>query len=179
MNNCGCEYDGGDCCDPDASTDRCGTGDELIDECKCKDPVACQKYPFLCGSSTPSGPPAGPPAGPCDGSCENDGYKNDGYCDDGNNNCGCDYDGGDCCGPDANKDYCDDCKCLDPNAGGNSPSPPGPPAGPCDGSCENEGYKKDGYCDDGNNNCGCDFDGGDCCDPNADKNYCTECKCKQ
>ena len=111
LNNCGCEYDGGDCCDPDASTDRCGTGDELIDECKCKDPVACQKYPFLCGSSTPSGPPAGPPAGPCDGSCENDGYKNDGYCDDGNNNCGCDYDGGDCCGPNANKDYCDDCKC--------------------------------------------------------------------
>ena len=27
-------------------------------------------------------------------------YKGDGICDDENNHCGCDYDGGDCCGPD-------------------------------------------------------------------------------
>ena len=41
----------------------------------------------------------------------------DGYCDDDNNNMECSYDGGDCCGPNANTQYCDDCSCLDPNGG--------------------------------------------------------------
>ena len=41
----------------------------------------------------------------------------DGYCDDANNNIQCSYDGGDCCDPDANTNYCDDCSCLDPNGG--------------------------------------------------------------
>ena len=37
----------------------------------------------------------------------------DGYCDDNNNNMGCNYDGGDCCGPDVNTDYCQECICID------------------------------------------------------------------
>jgi hypothetical protein len=41
----------------------------------------------------------------------------DAYCDDINNNMGCSYDGGDCCGPNINTQYCTDCSCLDPNAG--------------------------------------------------------------
>ena len=49
----------------------------------------------------------------CGGSCEVDDYKGDGYCDDGNNNCGCEYDGGDCCNPNANMDYCTKCECLE------------------------------------------------------------------
>ena len=45
-------------------------------------------------------------------------YKGDGQCDDNNNNVGCEYDGGDCCfesrGAAVQKDYCEECKCLDP-----------------------------------------------------------------
>ena len=40
----------------------------------------------------------------------------DGYCDDGNNNEGCNWDGGDCCGGDDDFTYCTECACLDPNA---------------------------------------------------------------
>ena len=43
----------------------------------------------------------------------------DGICNDGNNNQGCQYDGGDCCGISQNKDqykYCKKCRCIDPNA---------------------------------------------------------------
>ena len=39
----------------------------------------------------------------------------DGECDDENNNCGCEWDGGDCCGNDVHTTYCDKCACLDPN----------------------------------------------------------------
>ena len=42
-------------------------------------------------------------------------YKGDGYCDDPNNNCGCDWDGGDCCGNNVDTLFCTTCKCLDPN----------------------------------------------------------------
>ena len=35
----------------------------------------------------------------------------------------------------------------------------------------------DGYCDDVNNNAGCNFDGGDCCGDNVDKRYCSKCIC--
>merc|ERR1711994_563729 len=45
-------------------------------------------------------------------------WRGDNYCDDGNNNEGCDYDGGDCCGSNVNKTYCQNCECLDPNNGG-------------------------------------------------------------
>ena len=38
-------------------------------------------------------------------------------------------------------------------------------------------YIGDGYCDDGNNNIGCNFDQGDCCGPNVMKNYCKVCQC--
>ena len=31
----------------------------------------------------------------------------------------------------------------------------------------------DGYCDDGANNLDCNFDGGDCCGPNVNTDYCT------
>jgi len=40
-------------------------------------------------------------------------------------------------------------------------------------------WKGDGFCDDVNNFASCAFDGGDCCGSNVNKQYCTECKCKQ
>ena len=44
------------------------------------------------------------------------------------------------------------------------------------GEC-NQGWIGDGYCDDINNNVGCNFDGGDCCGSNVNTQYCTECLC--
>ena len=38
-------------------------------------------------------------------------WKKDGECDDGNNNPGCEWDGGDCCGDKIKKDWCKDCIC--------------------------------------------------------------------
>merc|ERR1712037_354060 len=53
------------------------------------------------------------------------------------------------------KSYCKECKCLDPKFKKQDSS--------CAGSCGNPSYKGDGNCDDENNNCGCQYDGGDCC----------------
>ena len=50
----------------------------------------------------------------CSGSCYLDYWKGDNYCDDENNNCGCEWDGGDCCGSNVNTQYCSACECLDP-----------------------------------------------------------------
>ena len=43
--------------------------------------------------------------------------------------------------------------------------------------CKNLEYKGDGLCDDGNNNKGCEFDGGDCCLPIVNQQFCTKCTC--
>jgi len=59
---------------------------------------------------------------------------------------------------------------MDSGNGGNNNGPIG--------SCSNPDYKGDGNCDDGNNNAGCDFDGGDCCKDTQHK-YCSECACKE
>merc|ERR1719201_419168 len=56
----------------------------------------------------------------CVGACEHDYWVGDGICDAGNNNCGCWYDGGDCCGSSGEpKQYthCGKaCACADPTA---------------------------------------------------------------
>merc|ERR1719219_1411108 len=105
------------------------------------------------GGDLPSDDPTTP------GKCREE-WKGDGYCDDDNNNAGCQFDGGDCCGNHVEKDFCTECKCLQTT-----------------GKCGNPEWKGDGYCDDNNNNASCQFDGGDCCGNNVKKNYCTECKC--
>merc|ERR1712000_572454 len=107
--------------------------------------------------------------------CKNSKYKGDGNCDDGNNNEGCAFDGGDCCAKTVKTGklktkFCTECLCIDPNGQGE--------AAP---KCKNSKFKGDGNCDDGNNNEGYAFDGGDCCAKTAkngkvkDK-FCTECK---
>ena len=40
-------------------------------------------------------------------------YQGDGYCDDANNNEGCAFDGGDCCGDNVLTDWCTQCECLE------------------------------------------------------------------
>ena len=39
-------------------------------------------------------------------------WLGDGYCDDETNNEGCLFDGGDCCGPFVNTEYCSQCECI-------------------------------------------------------------------
>jgi hypothetical protein len=48
--------------------------------------------------------------------CFNLDWKGDGVCDDENNHGGCDFDGGDCCGEDADTDLCTLCQCLEEEA---------------------------------------------------------------
>merc|ERR1712037_638165 len=86
------------------------------------------------------------------------------------------YDGGDCCkkslGKPVNKKYCKQCKCLDPKNKDDAN---------CKGHCKYAAYKGDGNCDDENNNCGCGYDGGDCCKLSlgkpVNKKYCKKCEC--
>ena len=114
-------------------------------------------------------------------SCEHPQWKGDNHCDDGNNNQGCGWDGGDCCGNDSEKKYCAVCDCLDPNAEGDpanaslSRDAVALPSGKS--SCEHPQWKGDNHCDDGNNNKGCGWDGGDCCGNDAEKKYCAVCDC--
>ena len=56
---------------------------------------------------------------PLPGICGSPRWKGDTYCDDENNNEGCDWDGGDCCGANVKKFFCTECECKDPSAGGN------------------------------------------------------------
>ena len=152
-NNCGCAYDGGDCC---AKSVKGGVVKKsYCKQCKCIDPKNK-------GKADPN----------CKGTCGDPKYQGDGNCDDANNNCGCGYDGGDCCkqtvkGGTVKTSYCKLCKCIDPKY--KAKADPN-----CKGSCGNPKYKADGNCDDENNNCGCDYDGGDCCGANVKKSYCKQ-----
>ena len=61
------------------------------------------------------------------------------------------------------------CECIDPaNQGEALPD-----------TCWDSDYQGDSYCDDANNNEGCEYDGGDCCAQTVDggtvkTNYCTQ-----
>merc|ERR1719495_1479153 len=52
-----------------------------------------------------------------EGGCGLPQYQGDNFCDDVNNNAGCEYDGGDCCGLNVNITFCTECECLDPSNG--------------------------------------------------------------
>merc|ERR1711981_516975 len=156
-NNCGCGWDGGDCCG--------ASGDKrqwiYCSKCKCQDPK------FKKTNKCPSNK----------GGCLHASWVGDGRCDDANNNCACNWDGGDCCGVSGDTrqfSYCKACKCLDP-AKANAKKKK------CGGTCKSASWKGDKRCDDGNNNCGCGWDGGDCCGKSGDKHqfsYCSKCKCE-
>merc|ERR1719506_1567861 len=93
-------------------------------------------------------------------------------CNDENNNAGCDWDGGDCCGPSNYKPFCKKCECLDCTYKWKKDK--------CTdrikGYCKAKGYEGDGFCDTKNNNAGCDWDGGDCCGKKYKFKYCKKGK---
>ena len=84
----------------------------------------------------------------------------DGYCDDRNNNEGCHFDQGDCCGNDLNTNYCIECICFEDLT--------------CSAPLDLIGNM---FCNDETNNAGCEFDGGDCCGACINKEHCIECRC--
>ena len=99
--------------------------------------------------------------------CKYPDLKGDAWCDIENNNSGCDWDGGDCCGSGSWTYECEHIECcLDPNYKETNNE-----------SCFELYWKGDGHCDDENNNSGCGWDGGDCCGLDVDTSYCTECAC--
>merc|ERR1711962_517032 len=92
--------------------------------------------------------------------CPKPQWRGDGNCDDENNIESCNFDGGDCCGPNVVKKYCLECHCHNVKE-----------------DCGKPLWATDEYCDDENNNGGCNYDGGACCGPNVNKEFCKDCKC--
>jgi hypothetical protein len=84
----------------------------------------------------------------------------DGFCQDYNNNRHCSFDGGDCCGPCVNREFCTECKCKTGDTNKITNARVG-----------------NGFCNDETNIDGCNFDGGDCCGTCVNSKYCSECEC--
>ena len=154
-NNAACNYDGGACCNNQNS--------------------GWNSYCSSCQCLTPAPTPA--PA-PSPSACANPSWSNDKYCDDGNNNAACNYDGGACCNNQNSgwNSYCSSCQCKDPSYGAPAPAP-----APSPSSCANPSWSNDKFCDDGNNNAACNYDGGACCNNQMSgwDSYCSQCQCLQ
>ena len=86
----------------------------------------------------------------------------DGLCDDVTNTNVFEFDGGDCCGSCIVKNHCLECTCLQSDVDEYNVTNP---------------LVGDGYCNDETNNPNCNFDGGDCCGPCLNKEFCSECLC--
>merc|ERR1712037_1045827 len=154
-NNCACDWDGGDCCklNKPKAKKHCSL-------CQCLDPKA--------KASAKKKKPKG---------CWVQKFRKDGHCDDLNNFKVCQWDGGDCCNLGTSLLHCskkggDDkkCKCLNPEGQRKDKK--------CKSYCKIMGFVGDGNCDDPNNTCGCNWDGGDCCGPKNKYLYCSNCKCQ-
>ena len=107
--------------------------------------------------------------------CDNLALVGDGLCNDETNNADCNFDGGDCCVENANKNSCSTCAChvLETCAAGYHPLVGN---GFCDNEttiaeceydrgdcCSNPELASNGVCNDGMNIPECNYDGGDCC----------------
>ena len=112
--------------------------------------------------------------------CFDQSWHADGYCDDVNNYEACFFDGGDCCGSSVDTNYCTVCQCLSDggSGGGNGGIATTTPSLTTNsGGCALPSWVADSYCDDGNNNEECNYDGGDCCGSNVNTQFCNECLC--
>ena len=93
--------------------------------------------------------------------CDNAALVGNGFCNDETNNADCNFDGGECCVLNVNKNYCSECAChlIETCAAGYHP------------------LVGNGFCDDDTNIAECDYDGGECCGYNVYLEQCTECTC--
>ena len=145
-NNEACAYDGGDCC---PCTKYSSWSDDYVQEAWdmfCRDPSSgcldprVDMYPNCTNGVIPD--------------------IGDGWCDAANNNEGCLFDGGDCCGCTRASNQSSFSLCVDPGAACYNPT-----AVTVQSTCINGrvDYIGNGWCDADNNNKGCLYDGGDCC----------------
>ena len=81
-------------------------------------------------------------------------------CHDEANNAECNFDSGDCCGPNVNKAHCTECKCHEFWKCGDLVTLVG-----------------NGFCNDETNIVDCDYDGGDCCGQCVITEFCSTCAC--
>ena len=86
-------------------------GSMISEICTCKANVTMQANPHLMHHAHVQTKVV---ASTCSEPCHALQWKADGNCDDQNNICGCDWDGGDCCGTKRNLQYCSQCLCRDP-----------------------------------------------------------------
>ena len=113
------EFDPDDnCCTKGNGHDSFCTANNLCDdnEGDCDNDNEC-KDGLVCGENNC---PISPEFQPGDDCCFTSGvcygessWIGDSYCDDENNNEGCNWDGGDCCGDSVNTMYCSVCACLE------------------------------------------------------------------
>ena len=75
----------------------------------------------------------------------------------------CAFDGGDCCGPCINTQFCSECQCLSESGNVEITNP----------------SVGDSYCNDEYNIKNCNYDGGDCCLSCIDTQYCLDCVCHE
>ena len=87
-------------------------------------------------------------------------FIGNGYCNDFTNNADCIFDGGECCDPNGNTNYCQDCICYADLS--------------CNGPLDLIG---NGQCNNETNIAECNFDGGDCCGSCANTEQCVDCQC--
>jgi hypothetical protein len=140
-----CGFDGGDCCVENVNTDHCT-------KCQCLTSGTEPPIPTTTSTTTSTLTTASP-------DCIRESWVGDGFCDDATNTPECRFDGGDCCGVNANKRHCTKCKCF---------------ASP---DCFDDSWVGDGVCDDATNTPECKFDGGDCCGKYVEPGECTKCQC--
>ena len=106
--------------------------------------------------------------------CLLDQWIGDGTCDDEYNIPDCGYDGGDCCGSENVYAFCTLCEChQNDNTSINVTE--------YQKSCplDFQMWNGDAICDDETNIFECDYDGGDCCGPEANLDYCILCECRE
>ena len=131
-NTADCNYDGGDCCGHYTNRDNCT-------ECICYGKESCNAGISLDILGV-----------------------GDGYCYDETNIVECNYDGGDCCRPNTNREHCVECICYGKES--------------CNAGISLEFLGVgDGYCYDETNNVECNYDGGDCCLSSPNTDYCSNC----
>eukprot|EP00903_Cladosiphon_okamuranus_P005790 g5737.t1 len=163
-NTAECNYDGGDCCECTCESPVDADDDYICTEFACVDPEAsCVDDDSITIDMLDA----------CDWVT---GIGN-GWCNIGNNIPECNYDGGDCCECTCQVQFSNGCQqfaCVDPDA-------------ECVDddditvdmfeNCDSVLSIGDGYCNSGNNNAECGWDGGDCCYCTCEKPYASDWLC--
>ena len=89
----------------------------------------------------------------------------------------CGWDGGDCCGQHTCNLCRPNCECRDTGDTAYDVNDPFGMNGLECLDCAASNWYADKYCDDANNTPQCNYDGGDCCGANINRQFCSACQC--